>query len=186
MFIDEQERKRQGQNTYVPESKPKAPPRNLSKEKRDRMVSYGRKVTGFSPLTFNLKRPVVKKIDYNDIKNRTSNDVSEVGRMVAYKQSCIQTETKEIQKFLNNAFKGMKHTRAASKKEQRIQNEKEITEALKDIKQKYFSSAMMKKKPNMQVASVLDLANNSSNYARQNSHHSNKSALSARTGFNAN
>ena len=59
--------KAKGQKTFVPEGKPKPKKRNIEKEKRDRMVSYGRKVTGFTPVDFGLKKPHPVKIDHDDI-----------------------------------------------------------------------------------------------------------------------
>lgn len=55
-----------------------------------------------------------------------------------------------------------------------------IQEALVDIKNKYFSSAMQKKEPNMRIESVLALsASHDPGLRRQDS------ALSARSGYSA-
>ena len=87
VFLTEQEKRKKGEKTYVPESKPKPPKRDRAKEKRERMTSYGRKVTGNAPLDFGLVKKDFRKIDYDDIRNRTCNDVSAFGKMVHYQQS---------------------------------------------------------------------------------------------------
>ena len=67
--MQEQERKAKGERTYVPETKAKPAKRNIAKEKRDRMVEYGRKVTGIDPLKFIIEKPEPRKIDHKDMKN---------------------------------------------------------------------------------------------------------------------
>ena len=85
VFLKEQYKKANGQRTVVPESKPQPPKRNIAKEKRDRMVNYGRKVTGFIPPLLKKKEPaVVVNIDYDDIKNQTNKERSDVGKIAAY------------------------------------------------------------------------------------------------------
>jgi len=120
VFIAEQDRKAKGHKIYVPESKPKEVKRNIPKEKRERMVSYGRKVTGFAPLNFNLKRPDVSKIDYDDIENRKCNEISEYGKLAAYQQNQIQSQTKGLKEYLVTAFKGTKQVRDVNKRAQRV------------------------------------------------------------------
>ena len=58
-------------------------------------------------------------------------------------------DAKKIQDFLNKEFKGMRNVRQFSKRELREQQERELAEAITEIKQKYFSNAMQKKQPNM-------------------------------------
>jgi len=72
VFVQEQEKRQKGEKTIVPEGKPKPPKRNIAKEKRDRMVQYGRKVTGIYPLNFGLQRPDLHKVDTEDIRLRDS------------------------------------------------------------------------------------------------------------------
>ena len=53
------------------------------------MIDYGRKVTKHDPLTFGLKKRDNRPVDYDDIKNRSDQGLSTVGKLVAYKQSQI-------------------------------------------------------------------------------------------------
>ena len=57
----------------------------MAKEKRERMVNYGRKVTGFVPSLLKKKEPVVVvDIDHDDLKNRTNKERSDFGKIAAY------------------------------------------------------------------------------------------------------
>ena len=69
-------------------------------------------------MKFNIKKMQTGKIDLEDIGNKTSNEKSAFGKLVAYQQNNIQTEARGIKNYLTEAFKGMKHVRAASKVEQ--------------------------------------------------------------------
>lgn len=60
-------------------------------------------------------------------------------------------DAKQIKEYLNKQFKKMKHVREMSKREQNQQQDREIAEALREINQKYFSSALEKKGPNLQI-----------------------------------
>ena len=105
------------------------------------------------------KKPVeVRQIDYDDIKLRTCNERSFIGKIAAYQQNILEKETKEIQTFLKEQFKGMKEVRALSKREIKEQQDREIDEAISQIRQKYFSSALQKKKPNKEFQKALDHA----------------------------
>lgn len=96
VFINEQEKKAQGHRNYIPEDKPKPVKKNLAKEKRERMVSYGRKVTGFTPLDFGLQKLDVRKIDHDDFKYRDPSDISDFGKLIAFKRGKLLGETKQI------------------------------------------------------------------------------------------
>ena len=57
----------------------------MAKEKRERMVNYGRKVTGFVPSLLKKKEPVVVvDVDHDDLKNRTNKERSDFGKIAAY------------------------------------------------------------------------------------------------------
>ena len=85
VFLNEQEKRAAGQKDYFPEGKKKKEKVNPAKVRRDRMVSYGRKIQGFTPLTFGLPKPDVSKVDYDDIKNRKDKDTSDFGKLIAFK-----------------------------------------------------------------------------------------------------
>ena len=90
------------------------------------MVSYGQKVTGNKPYDFRIKKPEVKTIDYDDMANRNMKEKSEFGKLMTHQQREIQSEAKEIKKYLTEAFKSMKHCRLASKREQNELFEKQF------------------------------------------------------------
>ena len=73
----------------MPERKPKPPKRNFSKEKRERMVSYGHKVTGNKPYDFKIKKPEIKKFDYDDMENRNLKEKSDFGKLMTFQQKQI-------------------------------------------------------------------------------------------------
>ena len=87
VFLTEQEKREKGHKTYIPEKKAKPPKRNISKEKRDRMVNYGYKVTGNKPIDYKCKKPDVRKVDFDDMMNRAMKDRSDFGKIVAFQQS---------------------------------------------------------------------------------------------------
>jgi hypothetical protein len=119
VFLAEQDRKAKGHRIYVPESKPKREKRNIAKEKRERMVSYGRKVAGYTPINFNLSKPDNSRPDYNDIENRACKEISEYGKLAAYQQNIIQTKAKGLKEYLDTAFKKTKHSKTVNKWEYR-------------------------------------------------------------------
>lgn len=51
----EQEKLAKGQKPFIPEAKPKPPKRNIPKERRQRMKSYGDKVMKREPLNVAFK-----------------------------------------------------------------------------------------------------------------------------------
>ena len=78
------------------------------------MVAYGRRVTGSYPLDFGLKKKDIcaLKVDYDDIKNIPRNDeVSDVGKLAAYKQNLIQQQARAASDYLDWAFNDMKKLR---------------------------------------------------------------------------
>ena len=88
------------------------------------MDSYGRRVTGSFPLDFGLKKKdiSVNKVDYDDIKNIPRNDeVSDVGKLAAYKQNLIQQKARAASEYLDWAFKDMKKMREINKADERAE-----------------------------------------------------------------
>lgn len=85
MFLREQAKKLRGEKPVLPEGKPKPPKRNISKEKRERMINYGYKVTGKRPINFNIKKKQTGHVDPEDFKNKSCRERSEFGKLVAFK-----------------------------------------------------------------------------------------------------
>ena len=114
--------KARGAKTYIPDAKPKVPKRDAAREKRQRMLSYGRRVTGSYPLDFGLKKKDISenKVDYDDIKNiPMNNEISAVGKLAAYKQNLIQLEARAASEYLDWAFKDMKKLREINRAQER-------------------------------------------------------------------
>ena len=88
------------------------------------MVSYGRRVTGSYPLDFGLKKKDISasKVDYDDIKNIPRNDeVSDVGKLAAYKQNLIQADARAASEYLDWAFRDMKKLREINRRDERAE-----------------------------------------------------------------
>ena len=86
IFLEEQEMQKMGGKTFIPDAKPKPKARNIPKEKRDRMNSYGNKVSGVVKNELLINRPNNLKYDPDDTKNKPGTELSTYGRLVAFKQ----------------------------------------------------------------------------------------------------
>lgn len=90
--------------------------------------------------------------------NQVGHTKSEFDKLIAIrKQRCVNT-TMQIREYLKKQFKGMKCVNAVSKREKRIETDREIAQAVVEINQKLFASALMPKDPNLQVDKALGMA----------------------------
>ena len=78
-----------GGNTFIPEAKAKPAKKNIAKEKRDRMIKYGNKVTGHQAVNLAVKRPNNTKIDYNDTKHKRRTETSDYAKLIAFKKKAV-------------------------------------------------------------------------------------------------
>ena len=100
-------------------------------------------------------RPDNQKKDPLDLKLSGKSKVSEVGRVVAYKQNRLGGQIKELRDFIKQVEgerQLLKRDEAAKLKEK---EDAEIKEACEAIKLKYFSNAMQPHDPNTEFQNMM-------------------------------
>ena len=87
VFIKEEDNKEKGTSEYVPPSKPKKTKLTKAQIVRKRQRDYSNKIAVYKTNEkLDYVRPDNEKRDLLDLKTRGKCDISEVGRVVAYKQ----------------------------------------------------------------------------------------------------
>lgn len=84
--------------------------------------------------------------------------MSEVGRVLAYKQSKLGMQANELREFIKKVDKDRKTLKKDHERKARIQEDQEIREACEAIKLKYFSNAMQPHEPNLEFENMMNLS----------------------------
>ena len=166
VFIQEEENKEKGVSQYVPPSKPKEKVLSAAQQVRNRMNEFSKKIAIYGQADkLDFARPERNKKDELDVGLQGKTKVSDVGKVVAYKQQKLGVQTRKLRDFIKKVDGDRKLLKRDELRKSREKESEEIKEACEAIKLKYFSNAMQPHEPNLEFEIMMNLSSDRNSIA---------------------